>query len=427
MAHCPDQDMHRAPWAKTSMAMGLFWQMERISSRLSSRERTAQRRPSSAAASTPAREWMVIWVLPWRGRSGAADRARDASPQSWTMTASTPHRLARRSCSRAASSSRSVTRVLTVEVRLDGGLSLPVSAVNGLRREALDGLAALRGAPPERREGPVPPLPESPCAWTDAPALTVSLTRAEQLTDAVAAGAEIVYLPAERLGDFDALPPGPEYCVSLPRVCKDREETALLALLERGKELGGVSLAVQNIGQVRLAERLGLKARGDFGLNVFNSRSLEQLKRWGLESAVVSFELRHEQVRDLRKCLPCEAIVYGRLPLMITENCLISNGLGGCRTKDLRGLCRKPHALTDRRGEAFPILPVFGCRSEIENSKVLYLADKPEFRRCGLRYARLRFTNEPPEVCETVVAQFRAGEGEPPENFTRGLFYRGVE
>lgn len=328
---------------------------------------------------------------------------------------------------RLAKTGGTAFRAETVEVRLDGGLSLPVSAVNGLRREALDGLAALRGAPPERREGPVPPLPERTCAWPDAPALTVSLTRAEQLTDAVAAGAEIVYLPAERLGDFDALPPGPEYCVSLPRVCKDREETALLALLERGKALGCASLAVQNIGQVRLAERLGLKARGDFGLNVFNSRSLEQLKRWGLESAVVSFELRHEQVRDLRKCLPCEAIVYGRLPLMITENCLISNGLGGCRTKDLRGLCRKPHALTDRRGEAFPILPVFGCRSEIENSKVLYLADKPEFRRCGLRYARLRFTNEPPEVCETVVAQFRAGEGEPPENFTRGLFYRGVE
>ena len=328
---------------------------------------------------------------------------------------------------RLAKTGGTAFRAETVEVRLDGGLSLPVSAVNGLRREALDGLASLRGAPPERREGPVPPLPESPCAWPDAPALTVSLTRAEQLTDAVAAGAEIVYLPAERLGDFDALPPGPEYCVSLPRVCKDREETALLALLERGKELGCVSLAVQNIGQVRLSERLGLRARGDFGLNVFNSRSLEQLKCWGLESAVVSFELRHEQVRDLRKCLPCEAIVYGRLPLMITENCLISNGLGGCRTKDLRGLCRKPHALTDRRGEAFPILPVFGCRSEIENSKVFYLADKPEFRRCGLRYARLRFTGEPPEACEAVLAQFRAGEGEPPENFTRGLFYRGVE
>lgn len=320
-----------------------------------------------------------------------------------------------------------------VDLTLDPGLSLPVREINALRREALDRLAALRAAPPSRRENPAPPPPEDRSP-VEEPAFTVSLTSASQLTPALLElTPALVCLPAERIEDFTSLPslrdraPRTAFCAVLPRICKDSELPALLPLLERAKALGCTSLEVQNIGQLPLAGRLGLPPRGGLGLNVFNSRSLEQLKRWGLESAVVSFELRHEQVRDLRKCLPCEAIVYGRLPLMITENCLISNGLGGCRTKDLRGLCRKPHALTDRRGEAFPILPVFGCRSEIENSKVLYLADKPEFRRCGLRYARLRFTGEPPEACEAVLAQFRAGEGEPPENFTRGLFYRGVE
>ena len=39
----------------------------------------------------------------------------------------------------------------------------------------------------------------------------------------------------------------------------------------------------------------------------------------------MSFELRFAQIRDLKKLLPAEAIVYGRLPLMITENCLIQN------------------------------------------------------------------------------------------------------
>ena len=29
---------------------------------------------------------------------------------------------------------------------------------------------------------------------------------------------------------------------------------------------------------------------------------------------------RREQIRDLQKYLPCEAVIYGRLPLMITEN-----------------------------------------------------------------------------------------------------------
>ena len=157
-----------------------------------------------------------------------------------------------------------------------------------------------------------------------------------------------------------------------------------------------------------------------------NTLSLEQLAEWGMERACLSFELRHEQIRDLGKVLPCEAIVYGRLPLMITENCLIANA-HGCKSRDLAGPCRRCHSLTDRRGEVFPLCRQFGCRTEIENARVLYLADKPEWRRCGLRFARLRFTTESPEQCAAVLAQYRSGGGAPPEGFTRGLFYRGVE
>jgi putative protease len=126
------------------------------------------------------------------------------------------------------------------------------------------------------------------------------------------------------------------------------------------------------------------------------------------------------------KSLPCEALVYGRLPLMVTENCLISNALG-CKSHDLNGPCGGGHVLTDRRGESFPVLPVFGCRSEVQNAKTLFLSDKPEYRRCGLSYARLRFTTEPPEDCVRVLAGYQDGSCPAPEDFTRGLFYRGVE
>ncbi len=187
-------------------------------------------------------------------------------------------------------------------------------------------------------------------------------------------------------------------------------------------------MSVQNIGQLALAGEAGLPVRGDYGLNVFNSRSLEELRSWGLESACLSFELRHEQIRDLQKPLPCEAVVYGRLPLMVTENCLIANAGRGCAArKGLPTPCARPHALTDRRGENFPVLPVFGCRSEIENGKALFLADKPEFRRCGLAYARLRFTTETPEECVRILARYLGRNEDAPTDYTRGLFYRGVE
>ena len=320
-------------------------------------------------------------------------------------------------------------RAEAAEVRLDPGLSLPASAVNALRRDGLEAPSELRTRPPDRRELPAPDLPEDACAAPE-PALTVTLSRPEQLTDALLnLSPAIVYLPAERIREVSLAPHRDrniEFSVLLPRICKDSELPGLRSLLETAKAQGCASLCVQNLGQLSLGEETGLPLRGGFALNVFNSRSLAQCRNWGLKSATLSFELRHEQIRDLRKPLPCEAVVYGRLPLMLTENCLVSNALS-CQAGNLRGPCQAEHALTDRRGERFPILPVFGCRSEIENGKVLFLADKPDYRRCGLSYANLRFTTESPAACARVLALYSGRGGDVPGDYTRGLFYRGVE
>ena len=167
-----------------------------------------------------------------------------------------------------------------------------------------------------------------------------------------------------------------------------------------------------------------MELRGDFGTNVFNSRTLSFMKDHGFAAATVSFELRHQQVRDLRKYIPCEAIVYGRLPLMVTENCPTGNA-GNCRGD--KRLCEGENYLADRTGAKFPLMGQYGCRSEIENSLPLFLADKDEWKRCGLRWARLRFTTESPEVCVAMLREYRKEKPAFHGEFTRGLFYRGVE
>jgi len=334
--------------------------------------------------------------------------------------------------SRLAKTGGTVFQPVEVSLALDPGLALPASAVNGLRREALEQLSALRVSVPVRQEWPVPPLPEDSFSSSKLD-FSVSLYHPAQLSAALLElGPAVVYLPVERMEELPPLDrerfPDIEFCVSLPRICKDCEESSLIRLLELAREKGCSSLAIQNIGQLALAEKLGLPARGDYSLNVFNCRSLEELRNWGLKSACLSFELRHEQIRDLRKPLPCEAIVYGRLPLMITENCLISNAGKGCPVrKGLPVPCGQPHSLTDRMGEVFPVLPAFGCRSEVQNSKLLFLADKPEYRRCGLRYARLRFTTETAVECLRVMRRYLGQIDDVPDGYTRGLFYRGVE
>ena len=55
-----------------------------------------------------------------------------------------------------------------------------------------------------------------------------------------------------------------------------------------------------------------------------------ELKKLGVEGATASFELKFAQIRDLSKAVPTELLAYGRLPLMVTENCLIRNRTGRC-------------------------------------------------------------------------------------------------
>nr|WP_326127294.1 DUF3656 domain-containing protein [uncultured Oscillibacter sp.] len=307
-----------------------------------------------------------------------------------------------------------------LSVELDGGLSLPASAVNALRREALAALTEERTRPPARRELPPPSPPEDTCGTGDPPRWTVSVTAMDQLSPALLdLRPARILVPLDQLAPLSALPEGEtEWCAVLPRVWRDRDEARLRDWLAHARSLGVTGALAGNLGHLPLLRDSGLYIYGDFGLNVFNSRSLEYLRRKGLRSACVSFELRFSQIRDLRKPLPAEAIVYGRLPLMITENCLIRNS-GPCR-------CDRPNVLRDRTGAAFPLLPAFGCRTEIQNDRPLWLADLPDWRRLGLRYARLRFTTESPEACVQVFRDYL--EGRPAQGpFTRGLYKRGVE
>ena len=323
-------------------------------------------------------------------------------------------------------------RCAAVTVALGDGLSLPASAVNALRRSALEALTEARTAPPPRRRLDPPPLPEADCACIE-PAFTVSVVRAGQLTEELLALSPArIYAPVEVLADMGALPDGDtQWCALLPRVWRDKNEAELLALLERCRSLGVTAVGLGNIGHFSIARQSGMTMYGDFGLNVFNARSLSYLRDKGLESACLSFELRFAQIRDMRKILPAEAIVYGRLPLMITENCLVQNSCGCRLDRDgacvpENGPCGKCHTLVDRTGAAFPLLGVYGHRTEVQNSRPVWLADRPEYKRAGLAYARLRFTTESPAQCVEILKAYRAGAAAPGD-FTRGLYERGVE
>ena len=311
--------------------------------------------------------------------------------------------------------------------QVDPGLSLPLSVLNGLRRTVLDDLTNQRIAPPERRQGAYHPGVRYENRKTE-PVLTLSLHKADQCSkELLDCRPHSLSLP---LDEWIAHPElvetilqaGVEPALVMPRVFWDRERSEMELRLRQLHALGLETAYVSTLAGIRVAQRNDYRCRGDFGLGVYNAQSIREYKRMGLASVVLSFEQRMAQIRDLSKAMDCEAIVYGRLPLMITENCIIHNRFNGCGCQS--GFQR----IVDRKGAYFPVARAFGCRNEIFNSRKLFLADKAkDYEHAGLWGVRLLFTTENGKECLRVVRRYQ-GEGTyAPNEFTRGLYYRGVD
>ena len=314
-----------------------------------------------------------------------------------------------------------------VKSKIEPGLSLPMASVNEMRRTVLTELMKLRRAytPGQEREAVFDtPMPNI----TEPPVFTISVLKASQLTKEMAdMKPYAVYVPAEEFeAGYKHLKPFLDdmeinVCVTLPRVIHDNELEKCTKLLKKAREMGVTQALVGNIGHIPYAMSLGFKVRGDYGLNVYNSQTLGVFKELGLLSATLSFEMRLEQIRDISKTVDTEMFVYGRLPLMVTENCMIRNASGVCNCDNFTGI-------TDKMGANFPVVREFGCRNVVLNSQKLFMADKmKDVEKLGIRYARISFTTENSKECLDVFKRFKGLTEYSPSGVTRGLYYRGVE
>jgi len=312
------------------------------------------------------------------------------------------------------------------QVKVGDGIFLPISSINELRRKALQELSEKRAQPPARRSLPVPEMPKNVAAIED-PVTIYQVRTAQQLSPELAElRPSYIYVPVEVLCEsFDAVKPfinnGTTAVAVLPRIITDDQVMTVFNMLEMLKLKGIEQALVGNIGHVKLARKAGMRIRADFGMNVFNSYTLDMARRMNFESATASFELRIAQIRDMAKSINTELIVYGRLPLMVSDQCIISRSEGRCN-------CQNPSQLSDRMGSVFPVVREFEHRNVIYNSKKLFMADKREdVYAAGLWGVRLMFTTEGARECVEVAKSF-SGEGDyRPNDLTRGLYYRGVD
>jgi putative protease len=209
----------------------------------------------------------------------------------------------------------------------------------------------------------------------------------------------------------------------LPRICHDGELEQLAQWMKTLRSYGVRDVLVGNWGLLLPAREAGMRICGDFGLNVYNSGTVNFLRDLELDSATLSFEMTLPQIRDVSKAVPCEILIYGRMPLMITENCLFRDRTGSCSCH--QGSIR----LTDKTGADFPVIRDGStCRSVLLNGKKLYWLDRQEdLRKLGLWATRLYFTTENPSEVDRILNACIQPAAFDPGACTRGLYLRGLD
>ena len=311
-----------------------------------------------------------------------------------------------------------------VKSKVEPGLSLPISSFDEMRQELLAEILDQRKPRPLRVEGEYIPA-ERADGYSEPEAISVFLTKIEQLSDAlINLQPDLIYLPLTKI-DFDdpkisALINHEKITLSvaLPHIIQDNEKTRMSDLLTRAVKHGVKDVLIGNLGQIHLARTCGMTVRGDYSLNAFNSESIRVLRDLGLDSATLPFELSLTQLRQLSKPIDTELIVYGRLPLMLTENCIVKNSTGACT-------CDSHPSLINDDGAQFPIISDHGCRNILLSSRKLFMADKRKaISSVGAWAQRLNFTTENALECVSTLKRYQGLSDYKPSNFTRGLYFK---
>ena len=204
-----------------------------------------------------------------------------------------------------------------------------------------------------------------------------------------------IYLPLEKFesGVCDG--------VVLPPAVFPGEEKKLAEMLSDAVKKGATDALITHIGQLETVLSFGLKAHGDFRLNIFNSAAARYCVSEGMTEVMLSPELTLPQMRDISA--PKAAIVYGRLPIM-----LLTKPLGS-------------GALTDATGAKFPVIKEAGLEILL-NSVPIYMADRQkDLRDSGIIGQHFIFTTESRMQCEEIVESYKNGKAPSFKKFRRIL------
>lgn len=301
-----------------------------------------------------------------------------------------------------------------LKINLDEGVSMPISLINQMRREAIELLDEARIPVKDRayKDSKIKYSPKKYAKDTNSNSkIRVKINNIEALKSIINLDIDMIYY--EDVATLEqamamATANNKKLIYSAPRIVRNKEYKRL----EKSNEYCKENVQISALGQVKYykenSENVSFDV--DYYLNPFNSETINHYKKEGATTVCISQELNIHEIKETTKYtdMEIETVAYGYIPMMLSEYCPMGVVARSCKKDKRCATCKESkYVLRDFKGKEYRISQDLFCRSTIYNSIANCLINNlDELSDAGINVFRLDFTHESPELISKITKAF---------------------
>ena len=301
-----------------------------------------------------------------------------------------------------------------LKINLDEGVSMPISLINQMRREAIELLDEARIPVKDRayKDSKIKYSPKKYAKDTNSNSkIRVKINNIEALKSIINLDIDMIYY--EDVATLEqamamATANNKKLIYSAPRIVRNKEYKRL----EKSNEYCKENVQISALGQVKYykenSENVSFDV--DYYLNPFNSETINHYKKEGATTVCISQELNIHEIKETTKYtdMEIETVAYGYIPMMLSEYCPMGVVARSCKKDKRCATCKESkYVLRDFKGEEYRISQDLFCRSTIYNSIANCLINNlDELLDAGINVFRLDFTHESPKLISKITRAF---------------------
>jgi putative protease len=318
----------------------------------------------------------------------------------------------------------------SLEIELDDGLHLPsLSELNELRRTAISKLELMAKQKYEKSLKQISLSKMASISKPKSKEISILINSFNPEINYLLLDVHNIYIPLDTFTNnnyseaLKKLSDNKNVYVYMPLILKDTVYKDISLILDSITQTFNIKgFVISHISQIDICKKYNLINIGNYSLNIMNSNTIESLKELGISRFTISPELDRHNVKELSNSCNSEFIVYGKLPVMTLNYCLVGK-TNGCSNSCKNSCAKNKFFIKDTLGYEFDIIPNNKSTiTTIYNSKITSI----DFTKLNLNVARIDFLYETFDEMNLVIKKVREGEKLEGLDYTNGNFNRTV-